>query len=107
MGIRVYVLKSKSIGDCTRGGVSSKYDELVVVNVDGPSDAKPDNSDAVVLESHMPGVVRLRPVITTDAPIMFGGNFAHTCDSRFTRAVEKLTGARFYGAVAIHDREEG
>jgi hypothetical protein len=32
--------------------------------------------------------------------LMFGGNFAHTSDSRFKRLVG------FYGATAIHDRVE-
>jgi hypothetical protein len=35
---------------------------------------------------------------------MFGGNYAETCDSRFQEALRKVTGARFYGAVPIHDR---
>jgi hypothetical protein len=38
---------------------------------------------------------------------MMGGNYAATSDSRFHRAVEKITGSASYGAVPIHDRCEG
>jgi hypothetical protein len=45
--------------------------------------------------------------ITSGAWTMMGGNFAHTSDSRFGEAIEKIVGYRMYGAVAIHDRIEG
>jgi hypothetical protein len=119
MGLRVSVFRdAASDYDCTNGGISRLYDRLTVVNADGPFDPTPD-APAVMLDSHVHGIVRLVPVekIGDDwfligqntkeyAGPMFGGNFAATSDSRFGDAIEKLTGQRFYGAIAIHDRLE-
>lgn len=37
---------------------------------------------------------------------MAGGNYAATSDSRVSELVEKINGARFYGALSVHDRFE-
>ena len=37
---------------------------------------------------------------------MMGGSYVAACDSRFNDKIEELTGIRFYGAVALHDRTE-
>lgn len=37
---------------------------------------------------------------------MAGGNYAATSDSRITDLVSALLDARFYGALAVHDRNE-
>lgn len=112
MGLPVSVYRDARLGDCTNGGVSSKFDRLVVVNAEGPFDPAAD-SPAMVLESHVPGCLRLVPVSLKEAGrwVMFGGNYAATSDSRFRELCEqllcqKLKGQRFYGAVAIHDRVE-
>lgn len=106
-GLLLSVLKGPY--ESTNGGLSSKVKDIVVVGL-GPGsevfDATPERP-AFRLESHVRGCVRLVPVDDpregTHAGPMFGGNYA-TGDSRFTAAIEKLTGARFYGAVCIHDR---
>lgn len=38
---------------------------------------------------------------------MAGGNYATTSDSRLSDIVTTLLGERFYGALAVHDRNEG
>lgn len=38
--------------------------------------------------------------------VMAGGNYAATSDSGTSHLVEELLGHRFYGALAIHDRQE-
>lgn len=102
--------------DCTNNGISKKHDTLTVVNVDGPFDPTPERP-AVMLAQHptMPGICRIVPVIPhVGKPgsfiaipgTMMGGNYAATSDSRWSAAVEKCVGHRFYGAVAIHDRIE-
>ena len=102
----VYVMRS-SLGDCTNGGVSSKHDQLFIKLPHYPADDKtPADVPVMVLEAHHAGCVRLRPA-GEKRWCMFGGNFAHSSDSRFSEAIEKLLGHRFYGAVAIHDRIEG
>ena len=103
----VNVLRQRDPYDCTNGGVSSKHDRLFVFLPTTPPDyVPPADVPAMVLEMHAPGCVRLR-VKGEKRWCMFGGNFAHTSDSRFTQAVEQLLGHRWYGAVAIHDRHEG
>jgi len=106
MGIRVTVYRSP-YGDSSNGGPSSRVAEFTVVNCDGPfePDAK---SPAAVLQVGPNNSIRLVPQSVLDSKkwYMFSGNYAGASDSRFTRAIEKLLGQSFYGAVAIHDRVE-
>lgn len=113
MGLYVDVF-TNGRGDCTNGGVSSRFRELCVVNVDGPFDPKPD-APAVALVDGPSGTKRVVVVMDCAEPgeerewqqvtpggsrPMFGGNYAASSDGRWTREVG------FYGAVAIHDRFE-
>lgn len=108
--MRVAVFRA-GVDDYTLGGVSSNYDALLVVNVEGPFE--PDAyTQAVKLESHVDGCLRLVPVekdssggyVCKITP-MFGGNYAATSDSRFSDACARLLGHQFYGAIAVHDRD--
>lgn len=104
----VYVYRN-GIGDCTNGGLSAKHNEVFVDLGEGDTTLGKDTLPHFRLESHVKNCVRLAPV---EEPLgkagpMFGGNYGASSDSRFTAAVEKLLGTRFYGAVAIHDRFEG
>lgn len=112
MGLHLYVHRS-ALGDCTNGGVSAKHDTLCVVNIDGPFE--PDgNSPPVLLENHVQGCLRIVPAyrhstgrwLRAPGHFMMGGNYAATSDSRFSQKCESFLGHRFYGAVAIHDRQE-
>jgi len=110
MGLIVGVFKNP-YGDCTSGGISSRYKELTVVNIDGPFHPA-ENRPPVALVDGPLGTKRIVPVLGNEdegyqqvAPEgfvgpMMGGNYAATSDSRFGQAVG------FYGAVAIHDRLE-
>ena len=111
MGMIVHVYKNP-LGDCTSDGVSKNVSEMCVVNCEGPFQPN-ENCPAVMLDSHMKGILRLVPAIETDEGwfkpdkwFMDGGNLAATSDSRFTKACERLSGVPFYGAVCIHDRDE-
>lgn len=93
--------------DCSNGGVSSKYNSLLLVcnegfiNVDESN--LPENL-VKVKKRYLFGenIYSIEPYNEpTGAGWMFGGNFAYTSDSRFGRAC----GGQ-YGAIAIHDREE-
>lgn len=113
MGISVSVYRHGKY-DCTNGGISSKFDQLTIVNAEGPFDPDEKAPAAILIESH--GNAVIRPAVFDKATgeyvvepnkwFMFGGNFAYTSDSRFREAVEKVCGRRFYGAVPIHDRCE-
>lgn len=83
--------------------------EITVVNVDGPFEPAPERPAALLL-ANTRGTVRVVPAVQVagrwqpiDRLWTAGGTYAATSDSRWTAAVELLTGARFYGAVAIHD----
>ena len=105
MGMIVSVYRDSSDYDCTRNGVTNRFDELCVVNVDGPFEPK-DDCPAVRLEQGPLNSVRLVPLEGEGRWTMFGGNYAATSDSRFSDAIEKMLGHRFYGAVPVHDRIE-
>ena len=120
MGLYVSVYRDAEYAakgiDCTMNGVSQRFYQLLVVNIDGPNtfvyDRDSLHTAPVILESHVPGCVCLRPAKfkfgkwVADGIGMMGGNYAATSDSRWTEAIEKILGHGFYGAVAIHDRFE-
>jgi hypothetical protein len=101
MGMIVYVYRDADGSDCTAGGISSKFNKLTIINVDGPFDPTPD-APAVVLENGPLNSMRIVPVFKPEGAVgpMFGGNYAASSDSRVRDAIG------FYGAVAIHDRFE-
>lgn len=109
MGLIANIYKNGGT-DCSNGGLSSRYDKVTVVNVDGPFDPADDRPAVMLLPGNLPGVAKVVPVVggnvaQTHGPMM-GGCYVATSDSRFVEAVERITGARFYGAVALHDRYE-
>lgn len=98
MGLLVSVYRSPGL-DCTNGGVSSTADTLCIVNIDGPFEPSDTHPAARLIRSG--GIARIIPEQPGEGVgPMFGGHFAATSDSRFSRAVG------FYGAVPIHDRWE-
>lgn len=105
MGLHLTVYRNPKY-DCTMGGITSKYDTLTVINAEGPFEPT-DDAPAVELVKHV-GTVHLKPVERDPGKwYCMGGNYAGTSDSRFGKAIEKMLGHRFYGAVAVHDRAEG
>lgn len=104
MGLRIYVYRD-AFGDCTNGGISSRANQLTLVNVSGPSEPD-DTAPAAILESHVRGCLRIVPADTGGRWYMAGGNFGASHDSRFPEACARLLGHGFYGAVSIHDRTE-
>jgi hypothetical protein len=102
----LYVLRNPEY-DASNFGISSKHNRVWVRLPHEVDDKAPEGVPVVKLERHVPGLVRLVPESDGKRWFMFGGNFAHTSDSRFREAVEALTGHPFYGAVALHDRTEG
>lgn len=94
--------------DCTNGGVSATADEALVVGPGIPGIFEAHDRPVLILKpGNVRGTVKLVPAVAEGKWTMFGGNFAHTSDSRFGDAVRAIVGGEFYGAVAIHDRIEG
>jgi len=109
MGMTVSVFRW-GLGDCTNNGVSAVAGSLCVVNVPGPFNPSPALPAVELVEGPGGrGHVILRPVEAKNPGMvgpMSGGNFGYSSDSRFSEAIQKLTGSRHYGAVSIHDRYE-
>ena len=107
MGLHVYIYKCDRDSDCTNGGVSSRKDikGFCLTNVDGPFEPNAE-WPAAKLKKGPFNSVHIKPAWNEDQHTMDGGNYAATCDSRFSSAIKELTGHHFYGAVAIHDRVE-
>jgi hypothetical protein len=105
MGLIVDIYKNNG-ADCTANGISSKSNELCIINIKAPFNPDKDRPAALLVKGNLPNTVRIIPAnINEDKTwTMFGGNFAYSSDSRFNEAVEKL--AKFRGAVQIHDRIE-
>jgi hypothetical protein len=117
MGLLVQVYRDNQ-GDSTNGGVSSVLNEFTVANVEGPFEIETDAQNVLVLVEGPVNSVRLIPAVynddlgewepvtkALDAWVMFGGNYAGTCDSRFSRATFEITGAKM-SIVKIFDRIE-
>jgi len=101
------VYKHKS-GSCSNGGITEKYDSLLLVCEEGFIDVDENNlpENLVVLvnrELFGEPAPYIRPYADPDpgnVGWMSGGCFAASCDSRFNRLLS------FYGAVSVHDRQE-
>lgn len=110
MGLIISIYKdSSSSYDCTNGGVSSRHTSLTLVNVDGPFEPTPERPACWLVKGNVPGSAKI--VIaepgTDQKWSMMGGNYGGTSDSRFNRAVERITGQlQCLGPVPIHDRYE-
>ncbi len=101
----IYVYKTNRLGDCTNGGISSKYDTLLLIcehgYIDIDENNPPENLVKMVRREMCGGIYHIEPYARPQhLGWMAGGNYAETSDSRFRDMVN------FYGAVAIHDRQE-
>lgn len=105
--INIYRTQAHGGYDCTNGGVTAKANQALLIGegIAEVFDAK-EMPVLVLTKGNLPGCAKIEPADKGERWSMFGGNFGHTSDSRFSEAVEKITGARFYGAVPIHDRFE-
>lgn len=103
----VYVYRSSRLGDCTNGGISAKYDYLLVICDEGDINIDPENPPGnlcQVVHRRLFGgdLYHIEPFAAAKgAGWMAGGNYAATSDSRFSRMCGEM-----YGALPIHDRDE-
>lgn len=101
----IYVYKSAS-GDCTNGGISSRYNRLLLVCEEGfetIDESNPPENLVKIVTRHLFGeeYKHIEPVARPDGNCvgwMAGGNIAYTCDSRFSRMSQY--------PLSIHDRQE-
>lgn len=112
-GLHVQVLRPAGMGDCTNGGVSSKFDHLILTGPGIPGIFEPTPNCPEVrlcVEWPMAGLRRVcaRPV-GTDGKVeegggcwMFGGNFVYSSDARFP----EFGDAGDHFPIPLHDRCE-
>jgi hypothetical protein len=108
-GLLIWVYSNPNTRGCAMGGPSEMHDECIVVGDGIPEIFEAAGRPVLVLkENRVSGCAHLEPEEKQSERhhLMFGGSFAHTSDSRFSRAVERITGGKHYGAVPIHDRME-
>ena len=107
--IRIDVFKNSKFGGCSNGGITERFDELLVECDDGYIEIDENNipENLVVyvertIAGRRSGYLRPyenRPENRTD--YMFGGAYAASSDSRFSRIAGDM-----YGALPVHDRTE-
>lgn len=110
-GMTITVYYNPKYRSCAADGASARCEEITVVNL-GPDcelyEPTPKAPAFRLEPGNLRGTAKLVPVEQppnkTHAGPMFGGNYGATSDGRFNRAVERITGAPFSGAVPIHDR---
>lgn len=118
MGLIASIYKDNG-QDWSNGGISSRVNEVTVVNIDGPFEPTEDRPAVLLVPGNVMGTAKIVPAIQTigDAWVenhpsgsvgpMMGGCYVATSDSRFSRAVKDVTGNRLWsGAVPLHDRFE-
>lgn len=110
MGLLVDLYRDVDGVDCTNGGVSSRNIKgFCVTNIEGPFEPCSEYPSAKLIKNEYThgNTATIVPEEVEDEWTMFGGNFASSCDSRFSRAVGEIFGTfSFHGAIPIHDRVE-
>ena len=108
--LKLEIFKSQ-MGDCSNGGLSSKYGTCFVECDCGNWDEKNVPENAIVkLEKGAFGTIHLipaKPIEKGCVGYMFGGCYCASSDSRFGELIEQQFGiSHWHGAIALHDRTE-
>ena len=101
-GISIDVYSNPKYRSCANGGISERFDELLIEHPRGNIELTGNEENLVKVVHRKIGgrdVYHLAP-IDDKGQYMFGGNYAGDSDQRFC----ELHG--IYGALAIHDRRE-
>jgi hypothetical protein len=102
--INVSVYKNESFKGCSVGGVSERFNEILLLHERGNIDVQGDEENLCKIVRREIGsrvVFHIQPMYGADGSFSFGGAYAASCDSRFCELIEGQ-----YGAIAIHDRKE-
>lgn len=132
-GLHLSVYRPADLGDCTRGGVSSRCDTLTLIGMipEGEKIVRPRRVLQVSPATEQAPAVAIRvkhhrwPSASTSAAIvpvtwddeaqayagpgewvMAGGNYADTPDARWRDIVRDASGCQWAGPLGIHDRIE-
>ena len=107
--IEAFIYRSPTLGDCSNGGISSRFDRVLIPHPEGPVEIDegkplPKNLCEVVRRTICGReYVHVQPHGTRASGrcAMNGGCFAYSCGGRFAEAV--CNGGH---PVALHDRFE-
>lgn len=107
MGLIASILKRNG-EDCSNGGLSSRANGVCIVNVDGPFEPSADYPAVKLVKRPRVGNVVCEPLAEHERGewLMAGGCYVTTSDSRFSEAVQRMSGYQFGFPVALHDRIE-
>ena len=106
MGMIASIYRNDSFSDSSNNGMSSRFTNVTVVNVEGPYEPTVGRPAVELVKGYVEGTCFIRPTyLGTERPMM-GGTYVSTSDSRFHRKVREITGGEFSGAVPFHDRVE-
>jgi hypothetical protein len=100
----IYVFENKSIGNCSNHGITEKYDRLLLIHEEGFIDIDENNITEDVVKLVIRNIQgkeykHIEPYKkATKVGYMFGGSYASTSDSRFSKISQY--------PLAIHDRQE-
>lgn len=101
----IYVYKNNKFGDCSNNGISSRYDELLLIHPEGfieVDENNPPENLVKIVERRLFGEIHrhIEPVARPNGVgWMAGGNIGHSSDGRFSR----VSG---WHPLQIHDRCE-
>lgn len=94
---------------CSNGGISSRSTSVLVIDPEQGTEHLTPEQLAIAVQIGTAGHgAHLRPAVACPAGnigYMAGGSYV-VGDSRLSQEIERVTGIRFYGAVALHDRTE-
>ena len=101
----IEVYKS-NLGDCSNGGISSRYSTLLLIHDKGfieVDESNPPENLVKIVTRHLFGrdykhIEPVKPVDTGNVGYMAGGAIGYSCDSRFRDLSEY--------PLNIHDRQE-
>lgn len=102
----ISVYRTDRLGDCTNGGITSRYKELLLICEDGfvevDENDPPENLVKIVTRyfggNEHKHIEPYASVESGSVGWMSGGNIAYTCDSRFREMSEY--------PLQVHDRQE-
>lgn len=102
----ISVYRTDRSDDCTNGGITSKYDRLLLICEEGfvevDENEPPENLVKIVTRNfggnEYKHIEPYASVKSGNVGWMAGGNIAYTCDSRFSRMSQY--------PLSVHDRQE-
>lgn len=113
MGLSADIFKHNG-RDFSNSGISSVVNEVTVVNVPGAAEPTVAAPAVLLVPGNLPNTAKVVPAtLVGDSYVqtrrgcgpMAGGCFVSTSDSRFSSAVQALTGSRS-SVAPLHDRYE-